>query len=63
MQNSDKFKELTLIEKIPVLEDSDGTIIYDSFNILLYLDEKYPQTYQMLPEDKAQVLIHLRDPS
>lgn len=56
---SDKFLKLTPVDKIPVLEDSDGTIVWDSTHIIDYLDAKYPDTYRMMGKNaitKAKVL-------
>ena len=58
-QKSEEFRKLTPVEKIPVLEDNDGTIIWDSTHILEYLDEKYPDTYKMMgrnAREKAKIL-------
>ena len=55
---SKEFMDLTPIGKIPVIDD-DGTVVWDSLNILMYLDSKYPDTYQMLsqdPKEKAKIL-------
>jgi len=59
MDKSEEFKKLTPVEKIPVMEDSDGTVIWDSTHIIGYLDAKYPDTYSMLskdPKTRAKVL-------
>lgn len=48
---SKEFLELNPNWKIPVLEDEDGTIVYESINIVLYLDQKYPNTYKMISQD------------
>ena len=37
----DTIKKLSGQIKVPVLEDSDGTVIYDSSEIVAYLEEKY----------------------
>lgn len=50
-QRSEKFKQLSPVGTIPVLEDDDGTVICDSLHIALYLDEKYPHTYKMFGKD------------
>ena len=50
---SDVFKALTPVGKIPVLQDEDGTVVWDSLNIVRYLDIKYPDTYQMWHGDAA----------
>ena len=34
-------KELSGQIKVPVLEDSDGSVVYDSSDIIDYLEEKY----------------------
>ena len=44
---SAEFKELTLTETIPVVEDN-GLVMCDSLHALMYLDEQYPHTYPML---------------
>ncbi|SJZ39016.1 Glutathione S-transferase, N-terminal domain [Selenihalanaerobacter shriftii] len=36
-----KVKELTGQILVPVLEDNDGTVVYDSSRIVEYLDEQY----------------------
>ena len=51
---SEAFRVLTPVGKIPVLEDSDGTIVTDSLHIVAYLDRAYPDTYQMLPSDARE---------
>ena len=48
---SEAFKQLTPVGKIPVLQDEDGTVVWDSLNIVRYLDAKYPDTYQMFDGD------------
>ena len=56
---SEDFKKLSPIEQIPVLEDEDGTVVYDSIHIIDYLDFKYPDTYRMIsedPEERAKIL-------
>jgi glutathione S-transferase len=56
---SEEFLKLTPVDKIPVLEDSDGTIVCDSTYIVDYLDAKYPETYRMMgknAKEKAKVL-------
>lgn len=58
-QKSEEFKKLTPVDKIPVLEDSDSTVIWDSTHILEYLDAKYPETYRMMgknAKEKARIL-------
>jgi len=54
---SEEFNKITPVGKIPVMEDSDGTVIWDSLNIIDYLDKKYPSTYQMFdrnPQKKSK---------
>lgn len=56
---SDEFKKLTPADQIPVLEDGDGTVVWDSMYIIDYLDAKYPKTYRMIPKEakpRAKVL-------
>ncbi|KDP32464.1 hypothetical protein JCGZ_13389 [Jatropha curcas] len=48
-QHSPEFLKLNPIGYVPVLVDGD-IVISDSFAILLYLDEKYPQ-HPLLPRD------------
>lgn len=38
--------------KVPVIQVADATV-YDSTTILGYLDEAFPQTHRLLPEDPA----------
>ena len=57
-QKSEEFKRLTVAETIPVLQDGE-VIIGDSIAAMVYLDEAYPKTYQMLgnsPAEKAKIL-------
>ena len=56
---SEEFKKLTPVDKIPVLEDDDGTVVWDSTHIIGYLDAKYPETYRMMGKDaktRAKIL-------
>lgn len=56
---SEEFQKLTAIGKIPVLEDGDGTVVWDSAHVVDYLDAKYPDTYPMMgrnPKERATVL-------
>ena len=46
---SPEFQKLAPHGKIPVLEDTDGTVVCDSFFIIKYLDEKYPKTPRLVP--------------
>ena len=46
---SDEYRKINPKAIIPVLED-DGDMIYESNNICIYLDEKYPDT-PMMPKD------------
>jgi glutathione S-transferase len=48
---SEEFKKLSSVGKIPILEDEDGTVVWDSIHIVDYLDHKYPKTYKMFPQD------------
>lgn len=51
------FNDLTPVSKVPVVEDGDFAL-WDSNNVALYLEEKFPQTYSMLPanpQERAQV--------
>ncbi|KAK1560370.1 hypothetical protein Q3G72_025883 [Acer saccharum] len=48
-QHSPEFKKLNPIGYVPVLVDGD-VILSDSFAILMYLEEKYPQ-HPLLPSD------------
>lgn len=48
---SPEFLQLNPNWKIPTLVDEDGTVVYESINIVLYLDQKYPDTYRMISED------------
>ena len=56
---SEQFLKLTAVDKIPVVEDSDDTIVWDSTYIIGYLDAKYPDTYRMMGKDaktRAKIL-------
>lgn len=44
------FNDLTPVAKVPVVEDGE-LVIWDSNNIALYIEEKFAQTYKMVPED------------
>lgn len=46
---SPEFIKLAPHGKIPVLQDTDGTVVGDSFFIIKYLDEKYPNTPRVVP--------------
>lgn len=48
-QFSEEFTKLNPLQLVPTLVDGD-TIISDSFAILLYLDDKYPE-HPLLPDD------------
>ena len=48
---SEEFKQLTLIETIPVVQDEDGTVICDSLHAIDYFDRTWPHSYQMLGND------------
>ncbi|KAJ0016599.1 hypothetical protein Pint_11411 [Pistacia integerrima] len=48
-QNSPEFRKLNPLGYVPVLVDGD-VLLSDSFAILLYLAEKYPQ-HPLLPSD------------
>lgn len=54
---SEAFKKLNPSEKIPVLEDVDGTVVADSYYIVEYLDAKYPKTYKMIPHGPAGIKV------
>ena len=51
---SDEFKQLTPVGKIPILTDTDGTVVYDSMHIVQYLDRAYPDTYSMTGTTPAE---------
>ena len=56
---SEEFKKLTPVDQIPVMEDDDGTLVWDSLHVFDYLDSTYPKTYRMIPKDadeRAKVL-------
>ena len=52
---SPEFIKLSPIGKVPVLVDEDGTTIWDSTQIIEYLDETYPQP-SFYPSDRASRL-------
>lgn len=49
INQSDEFRKLTPIGRIPVISD-DGTVVCDSLFIAEYLDRKYPHSPRLLPE-------------
>ena len=50
---SEEFKKINPKAIIPVMDD-DGDVIFESNNICLYLDEKYPETPLMPSDPKAR---------
>lgn len=52
-KRSQEFRDLTLTETMPVMDD-EGTIVMDSIYALDYLDRKYPKTYPMLGKDDKE---------
>lgn len=57
-QHNPEFLKLNPIGYVPVLVDGD-VVLADSFAILLYLDEKYPQ-HPLLPTDLRRKAINLQ---
>ena len=58
-KRSEEFQKLSAVGKIPILQDEDGTVVWDSLHIVDYLDAKYPDTYPMMgknPKERAMVL-------
>ncbi|KAK2662896.1 hypothetical protein Ddye_001470, partial [Dipteronia dyeriana] len=55
-QHSPEFKRLNPIGYVPVLVDGD-VVLSDSFTILMYLEEKYPQ-HPLLPSDLQKKAIN-----
>ncbi|XP_038708310.1 glutathione S-transferase zeta class-like isoform X2 [Tripterygium wilfordii] len=53
---SDEFKKLNPISYVPVLVDGD-IVVSDSFAILMYLEENYPQ-HSLLPRDPKKRAIN-----
>jgi glutathione S-transferase len=53
IQQSEEFRRLTPIGRVPVICD-DGVIVRDSLFIAEYLDRKYPETPNLLPEVLTQ---------
>lgn len=56
-ERSETFQKIAPHGKIPVLQDTDGTIVCDSFFIIKYLDEKYPQTQKLVPNTPEGTVI------
>jgi glutathione S-transferase len=52
LNKSPEFIKLSPIGKVPVLVDEDGTPIWDSTQIIEYLDETYPEP-SFYPSDRA----------
>ncbi|RXH92172.1 hypothetical protein DVH24_033068 [Malus domestica] len=55
-QFSPEFRKLNPMGYVPVLVDGD-TVVADSFAIILYLEEKYPQ-HPLLPPDLQKKAIN-----
>lgn len=49
VHQSDEFRHLTPVRRIPVICD-DGVVVCDSLFIAEYLDRKYPEARRLLPE-------------
>lgn len=49
-QNADTYRLLNPVGGVPTLVDGDK-VISQSFAIIEYLDEAFPQTYQLMPKD------------
>ncbi|KAF5204803.1 Glutathione s-transferase, partial [Thalictrum thalictroides] len=59
-QFSEEFTKLNPIGYVPVLaDDEQDIVISDSFAILLYLEDKYPQ-HPLLPQDLQKKAINLQ---
>ncbi|XP_066337914.1 glutathione S-transferase zeta class-like isoform X2 [Miscanthus floridulus] len=56
--NLKEFERLNPIKYVPALVDGD-TIVADSFAILLYLEDKYPQ-YPLLPQDPKKRALNIQ---
>jgi glutathione S-transferase len=52
INQSDEFRRLTPIGRIPVISDG-GLVVHDSLFIAEYLDRQYPDLTQLLPENLA----------
>ncbi|CAD6257585.1 unnamed protein product [Miscanthus lutarioriparius] len=57
-QSDPEFERLNPIKYVPALVDGD-TIVADSFAILLYLEDKYPQ-YPLLPQDPKKRALNIQ---
>ncbi|KAK2993633.1 hypothetical protein RJ640_019273 [Escallonia rubra] len=55
-RESSEFRKLNPVGHVPVLVDGD-VVISDSFAIIMYLEEKYPQ-HPLLPNDLQQRVIN-----
>lgn len=55
-QKSDEFLELNPFGQIPVIDD-DGTVVWDSAAILVYLCLKYDDDGEFLPRDPAEAAL------
>ncbi|TXG53535.1 hypothetical protein EZV62_018791 [Acer yangbiense] len=56
-QHTPEFRKLNPIGYVPVLVDGDF-VLSDSFAILMYLEEKYPQHHPLLPSDVKKKAIN-----
>ncbi|XP_066337749.1 glutathione S-transferase 2-like isoform X2 [Miscanthus floridulus] len=57
-QSDPEFERLNPIKYVPALVDGE-TIVADSFAILLYLEDKYPQ-YPLLPQDPKKRALNIQ---
>ncbi|CAN6362645.1 unnamed protein product [Urochloa humidicola] len=58
-QKDPEFERLNPIKYVPALVDGD-TVIADSFAILLYLEDVYPQQHPLLPQDPKKRALNIQ---
>lgn len=57
-QSNPEFEKINPVKYVPALVDGD-TVVSDSFAIILYLEDKYPQ-YPLLPQDLKKKALNLQ---
>ncbi|XP_010930358.1 glutathione S-transferase zeta class [Elaeis guineensis] len=57
-QSNPEFEKINPVKYVPALVDGD-TVVSDSFAIVLYLEDKYPQ-YPLLPQDLKKKALNLQ---
>ncbi|EAY80495.1 hypothetical protein EE612_054434 [Oryza sativa] len=58
-QSHPEFEKLNPMKYVPALVDGDDTVVVDSFAILLYLEDTYPQ-HPLLPQDPKMKALNIQ---